>query len=184
MKSSSIKYVLILTLAFSVSAEKTTYKEIQWVELMPPEDIKALYNPPKELFDIPEGSEDDEISDQVFDTLMKTMDSGYQEALSSTKIIESLNKAQIKIPGFVVPVKIEGDRTTEFFIVPYFGACMHYPPPPPNQTIFAKYETGFYLNKIYEPYVFSGMLTTTIMENEIAVAAYYLQIKHIEDYKE
>ncbi len=183
MKLSYIKYVIILSLAFSVAAEKSVYKKIQWVELMPPEDIEALYNPPEELFDIPEGSEGD-MSDQVFATLMQAMDNDYQNALSSTKIIEALNETKIKIPGFVVPVNIEGDKTTEFFIVPYFGACLHYPAPPPNQTIYAIYKPGFSLENIYEPYDFSGLLTTSIKENELATAAYHLQIELIEDYTE
>ena len=43
----------------------------------------------------------------------------------------------IKIPGFAVP--LEGDDgfeyINEFLLVPYFGACIHVPPPPPNQVI-------------------------------------------------
>ena len=43
----------------------------------------------------------------------------------------------IKIPGFAVP--LEGDDEfeyiEEFLLVPYFGACIHVPPPPPNQEI-------------------------------------------------
>ena len=53
---------------------------------------------------------------------------------------ESLRKLigkSIKIPGFAVP--LEGDDgfeyINEFLLVPYFGACIHVPPPPPNQVI-------------------------------------------------
>lgn len=183
MKLSLIKYVLILAFVFSVGAEKTAYKTIQWVELMPKEDIEALYNPPDALFDIPEGSEGD-VSSEVFSTLMQAMDNDYQNALSSTKIIETLNNTKVKIPGFIVPVNIEGDKATEFFIVPYFGACLHYPAPPPNQTIYAKYKPGFSLENIYEPFQFSGLLTTSIKENEIATAAYHLQVAEVEGYTE
>ena len=56
------------------------------------------------------------------------------------EIPESLSKLvgkSIKIPGFAVP--LEGDdgfeNIDEFLLVPYFGACIHVPPPPPNQVI-------------------------------------------------
>jgi len=189
MKISYIKYVFFLALTLSIAAEtlateKATYKKIQWVELMPPEDIKALYNPPEELLNIPDGSKEDDISGDVFSTLMQAMDDDYQNALASQKIVESFNKTNVKIPGFVVPVNIEGDKTTEFFIVPYFGACLHYPPPPPNQTIYATYKPGFDLENIYEPYDFSGLLTTSIKESDIATSAYHLKIDQITDYDE
>jgi len=174
--------LLIACTVIKVSAETNQYKKIQWVELMPQEDMNALYNPPEELFNIPEGGANDNISSQVMNTLLQASDDDYQRALTSTKVMESFNNKKIKIPGFVVPVTIEGDKTTEFFIVPYFGACIHYPPPPPNQTIFAKYKAGFNLEDIEEPFEFSGLMTTLINENELAKAAYYLEIETADLY--
>ncbi len=186
MKNNIIKCFLIFALCFSLTttAKKSEYKTIQWVDLMPQEDMSALYDPPEELFDIPEGGAADDVSSQVFNTLMQAMDSEYQRALSSTHVMPELNNKKIKIPGFVVPVKIEGDKTTEFFIVPYFGACIHYPPPPPNQTIFAVYKPGFSLEEIYEPFYFSGLLTTSIKEDDLATSAYHLMIGKVDAYTE
>ncbi len=180
-----IKFILF-TLIFTnaIMAETEKFKRIQWVDLMPHDDMNALYNPPEELFNIPEGSAQDDISNQVFNSLMLAADDEYQRALTSTNIVESLNNKNIKIPGFIVPVSIEGDKTTEFFIVPYFGACIHYPPPPPNQTLFGVYKNGFSLEKIYEPFDFSGLLTTSIKSHDLATAAYHLNIELIEEYTE
>ena len=181
------KYIvicLILLLSFLANAEQNEAKQIQWVDLMPAEDMNALYNPPDELLDIPEGGAEDDISNQVYTTLMQAEDSDYLSALTSKKVVDELNNQRIEIPGYIVPVTIEGDKTTEFFIVPYFGACIHYPPPPPNQTIFSDYKKGFSLEKIYEPYFFTGLLTTSIKENELATAAYHLAIDDIAVYEE
>lgn len=41
----------------------------------------------------------------------------------------------IRIPGFVVSLEREGEALKEFLLVPYFGACIHVPPPPANQII-------------------------------------------------
>lgn len=179
MKLTFIHCLLIL-LTLSVQAETKDFIRLQWVDLMPQEDMNALYNPPEELFDIPEGSAEDDIANQVTKTLMQASDDAYQRALSSTRVIAELNNKNIRIPGFVVPVTIEGDKTTEFFIVPYFGACIHYPPPPPNQTIYAVYKAGFSLEEIYEPFDFSGLLTTSIKGNELATAAYHLNIQQVD----
>ena len=44
----------------------------------------------------------------------------------------------IRIPGFVVPLEESRGEITEFLLVPYFGACIHTPPPPANQIIHVK----------------------------------------------
>ncbi|WP_026971187.1 DUF3299 domain-containing protein [Aliagarivorans marinus] len=52
--------------------------------------------------------------------------------------VEALHQTQQRIPGFIVPLEFDGDKISEFFLVSYFGACLHFPPPPPNQLIHVK----------------------------------------------
>jgi hypothetical protein len=47
----------------------------------------------------------------------------------------ALDGAEVKLPGFVVPLEREGEALREFLLVPYFGACIHVPPPPANQIV-------------------------------------------------
>ena len=47
--------------------------------------------------------------------------------------LKKLNGVLVRIPGFMVPLEDTETRVTEFLLVPYFGACIHVPPPPPNQ---------------------------------------------------
>ena len=49
-----------------------------------------------------------------------------------------LNGAQVRIPGYVLPLEFEGTRVREFLLVPYVGACIHVPAPPPNQMVFVR----------------------------------------------
>jgi hypothetical protein len=74
-----------------------------------------------------------DLTDQVVLSLQATTDQNYQATLQSINIVEKfLNKA-ISITGFIVPIDVQESRTmTSFFLVPYFGACTHYPPPPPK----------------------------------------------------
>ena len=64
-------------------------------------------------------------------------------AMTSTKTVAELDGLAVRIPGFIVPLDMdEEQRVTELFLVPYYGACLHMPPPPPNQMIYAKLERG------------------------------------------
>ena len=96
-----------------------------------------------------------------------------------------MNNQAIKIPGFIVPLEFNQDQSvTQFFLVPFFGACIHQPPPPPNQIIFVNYPQGLALNSLYDPFWISGLLRTSLVEHEMAVAAYSLQMTSFEPYTE
>jgi hypothetical protein len=49
--------------------------------------------------------------------------------------VPALDGAKVKLPGFVVPLDETADGLTSFLLVPYFGACIHTPPPPANQIV-------------------------------------------------
>lgn len=161
------------------------YITIEWTDLMPPDDLDALMNPPEELQDIEDGSEADQISSQIQAAIAQASDNRYQQALSSTRIRSEYNQKKIRIPGFIVPLSFgENNSITEFFIVPFFGACIHVPPPPPNQIIFGKYPKGFQLDALYDPFWVEGTLSTELIENDMATAAYSISIDQISDYTE
>ncbi len=50
----------------------------------------------------------------------------------------ALNKKLVSVPGFMVPLEDDADQVSEFLLVPFAGACIHVPPPPPNQMIYVK----------------------------------------------
>jgi len=56
--------------------------------------------------------------------------------------LEKLNGQAVKIPGFMVPLEDEQQAVTEFLLVPSPQACIHVPPPPPNQMIYVKMNKG------------------------------------------
>jgi len=45
---------------------------------------------------------------------------------------------EVKIPGFMVPLEDFAEDVSEFLLVPYVGACVHTPPPPPNQLVYVE----------------------------------------------
>ncbi len=49
-----------------------------------------------------------------------------------------LNGTRVQVPGFAVPLHIEGSEIAELTLVPQFGMCVHVPSPPPNQMVYVK----------------------------------------------
>jgi Uncharacterized protein conserved in bacteria len=55
-----------------------------------------------------------------------------------TDDLKSYDGTRVKIPGFMVPLEDDAEKVSEFLLVPYVGACIHTPPPPPNQIVHVK----------------------------------------------
>jgi hypothetical protein len=90
----------------------------------------------------------------------------------------------VKIPGFIVPLDVAKDGTvSEFFLVPYFGACIHVPPPPANQIVYVTATKGIALDSIYEAYWITGTMKTQNKSTRLGAAAYSLSADKVEIYK-
>ena len=161
-----------------------TFKTIEWNDLIPEEDLNVLMNPPGYIDDLEDTAFDDDISAQLTINVDSAANDRYQQALVSTNIIEEMNGLSVRIPGFVVPVEFDEESITEFFLVPYFGACIHSPPPPPNQIIYVHAPKGLKLDTLYDPFWISGKLSTSMVENYMATAAYSLKMTSYEAYTE
>lgn len=59
-----------------------------------------------------------------------------------SETLEELVDKPVKIPGFTVPLEDFASSATEFLLVPYVGACVHTPPPPPNQLVYVEMDEG------------------------------------------
>ena len=87
-----------------------------------------------------------------------------------------------QLPGFIVPLDFEGMETSEFLLVPYFGACIHVPPPPSNQIVYVKTVAGYPLKELFDPVWVTGEMRTQAYLNEVGDAGYTLQATIIEPY--
>ena len=56
--------------------------------------------------------------------------------------LSELRGKVVRIPGFTVPLEDFASSATEFLLVPYVGACVHTPPPPPNQLVYVAMDEG------------------------------------------
>ncbi len=172
-------------LAKQQEAKATAYTTIQWIDLLPQDDLDALLNPPDYLDEIEDGSEEDKLSNQFMLAMAQASDDRYMQALTSTRIKPEFDNQSVRIPGFIVPLEFgEQLMVTRFFLVPFFGACIHVPPPPPNQIIYGVFEKGLKLNALHEPVWVTGKLKTFLTENAVATSAYTIEVADVEVYSE
>jgi hypothetical protein len=98
--------------------------------------------------------------------------------------VKELNGKKIRIPGYTVPFEYGADaQIKEFLLVPYFGACLHAPPPPPNQTIFVMSEKPIKMKDLAQAVWIEGTIHTQTQESELADAAYTITMTAIEEYE-
>ena len=78
-------------------------------------------------------------------------------------LVEKLNGKRVAITGYLLPLEFSGPGTPqgvrEFFLVPYVGACIHVPPPPPNQMIFVTSTKPVISSGLFTPVSVTGRLT-------------------------
>ena len=159
------------------------YSSIGWDDLIPAEELEILLNPPEYLNDIIEGSDNDRLGQSSGVSEAMPADDMYQQALYSVNVRKEIDGQAVRVPGFVVPLEFDDNQViTQFFLVPYFGACIHMPPPPPNQIILVNYSAGLELDALYDPIWISGMLKVSLTENSLGRSAYSMDMHMFEPY--
>lgn len=86
-------------------------------------------------------------------------DFGTQLDASRIKANQTLDGHNVQLAGFVWPLTFDGTSVTEFVLVPYAGACVHTPPPPPNQLVIVRAPNGFELNGLFSAVDVIGQLS-------------------------
>ena len=101
-----------------------------------------------------------------------------------TGVVEDLNGVLVKIPGFIVPLEVSSEgKVSEFLLVPYFGACIHYPPPPANQIVYITADEPLDIESTWEPIWATGKLQTEYRESDLAYSGYTMAAETIEVYQ-
>ncbi len=149
----------LLALATLSAAE---VRELEWLELMPRDEADAWLQ------------ESAQIDHSSFSA---------PEPFQSFRTIPELDGEHVRIPGFVVPIETDGaGKLKEFFLVPYFGACIHVPPPPANQIIYGRLEEPIPMVNIWDAFWMEGQLNIEDVSNETAASAYTMDVKKLELY--
>lgn len=142
-----------------------TVRKVIWNDLMPPFDEKIL-----------ERYERDEIPFGEMQIYMTE---------HGSKVVDKLNNVYAKVPGYLVPLNMNKKQmATEFLLVPTMGACIHVPPPPPNQIVYVTFPEGLkYQETAYTPYWVYGKLKTEKKTSEYSDAMYSMKADRVIEYQ-
>jgi hypothetical protein len=167
---SSALFLLTLLALLAGPATAEEVRTLRWPELIPGHLADAPVTPPTVDHSGP---------------VDMTQLSPWGDLEMSALLVPELDGVEVRISGFVVPLNLTaGDRVDAFLLVPYFGACIHVPPPPPNQVIHVAAEPGLDAAHIYEPWTVTGILRVDPRESALAEAGYSLEASGIRLYEQ
>ena len=107
-----------------------------------------------------------------------------REAWDSAPVNKDLVGQSVRLPGYLVPLEDRPEGVKEFLLVPYFGACVHSPPPPANQIVHVlldKPAKGF---RTMDTVWISGTLAADRMDSYMGVAGYRMKAQSVTRYSE
>ncbi|QLI81050.1 DUF3299 domain-containing protein [Chitinibacter fontanus] len=82
----------------------------------------------------------------------------------------ALNGETVQIDGYLLPLKQNGKKVTEFLLVPVIGACIHVPAPPPNQMVVVQYPKGYDQGDLFAPITVQGKLIIKASKANLSLA--------------
>ncbi len=153
------------------------YQQIMWDALIPAdftvEAIMAKYG--DQLAQIQDGSS------EAADLYIQM-----QAEFNNAPVNEDMDGSLVRLPGFIAPLEYTDELITEFLLVPYFGACIHVPPPPANQTVLVKLSEGegITFEDSYYPFWVMGQLVAEGASTDLAQAGYYIENALVEPYSD
>ncbi len=162
--------------------------EVEWF-------IYLRLNLPKEMTE-----EEEEYYDEMFEALPQLKENGIDidKIIASRKVKESsintdLNGKYVSLPGYALPLEVTDDKVSEFLLVPFVGACIHVPPPPPNQIVHGttKGIIEYDMEELFKPIRITGTLTAKSISKELFLGdgtddidiGYIMEVEKIEEYQ-
>jgi uncharacterized protein len=140
--------------------------QVDWDKLLPPHAAKPINEPPT----------------PVHGYLGESGPAAKQSG--SSAVNPDLEGLTLRIPGFIVPLDVDAaGQVVEFLLVPYYGACIHVPPPPPNQIIYVKPAQPILVKDMFNAYWVTGRMHVEIRNTQMASASYTMSASKVEDYQ-
>lgn len=169
---------------------ETDFTLMDWKALLGNED-KALYENLRQQqkavqsnqSESSQQGDEQQIEKMEADLLLSALKANTWHSLDGYQVNKQIHETWVKIPGFIVPLELEDQRLLSFFIVPYYGACLHFPPPPPNQIIYVRLHESIDIPSIQTAFLFSGRLVNELFEDPLGTSAWSLNVMKIVNFE-
>jgi hypothetical protein len=157
--------------------DNLAFQELTWDDLLPADfDFNTL----REKIDL-DSYEIYDLTDE--DPEAQRLYSDLQSVMADVPMVDALDGVEARIPGFLVPLEGNANEVREFFLVPYYGACIHTPPPPANQIVHIVMDEPVAFENMFEPYWARGTLDVIKTNTDIGTAGYRLNVASISPYE-
>jgi hypothetical protein len=110
------------------------------------------------------------------------MSTPFEQEMSG-EVTTEFDGKRVRIPGYMVPLDLTSAGVTSFLLVPYVGACIHVPAPPPNQLVFVTTDDPYESDGLFEPIWVTGTMTTSATETQFAEVGYSITADRIAPYE-
>ena len=210
-----IQILIVITTLFCLPALAEQVRQLTWENLVPAHLLAddPLADLTEEQIDLvvwvvntldslpPRGTDTEEFYKEVDEAIPQLKKQGIdivelmaKRKILQTSFVEELNGQRVRIPGYLLPLEVSATKVTEFLLVPYIGACIHVPPPPPNQIIYVKLgkKRGYKSKNLYEPVWVTGVITAKSMKKDLYLVdgsagvdiGYSMQANRVEPYED
>jgi hypothetical protein len=162
-----LAWMLLITASAAI-AEPRPVRQLEWKDLLPADArATATLSQPAPLHDYLLG-EDSLAALQPTDA----------------RVNPEIDGRTVRLPGFIVPLEIDAEgRVTELFLVPFFGACIHVPPPAPNQIVYVILAQSLELGSMADAYWITGRMHATNRKTRLGASAYEMTDARTERYE-
>ncbi|MEM6850871.1 MAG: DUF3299 domain-containing protein [Pseudomonadota bacterium] len=180
----SLVFLIVWVTASAIAAEPPL--TLYWKDLMPEGGHEALERQQSAYL----ASVEEKLRSQTPQSLLSAGRAGGYSAiaegsafdvmpqLGTYDVVEELDGVRVRVPGFVTPFEYSASgKIKEFLLVPYFGACIHTPPPPPNQMVYVTAKKALPLGDQWRPIWATGVLRAKRYDSELGGSAYTLEIE-------
>ena len=165
-------FLMLVMTAPSVSAqsraEEPRFLDLAWSDLLPEGEAQRI----AELQQL-----------QALQTGFDHFGSEAMPQIQTFNTVDALEGQRVRIGGYVLPFDFTGSRqVSRFLLVPYVGACVHVPPPPPNQLVFVTTPEPVEVEGLWDPVYAEGILRAVRNDNELGDTAYTLELIELRPY--
>ena len=135
---------------------------------------------------MPEGARDPALALQglVEHGALPPLPSEQAQMSAPAAVDTSLDGQTVALAGYMTPLFFDEAETDAFLLVPYVGACIHVPAPPPNQIVFVESETPVPVLEMWEPFRAIGTLHVRTQSTDLAQSAYTMTLERMEAFEE
>ena len=168
-----------MAVAFSVRSDESAsvfeaegFRTLDWQDLAPEMSAEAEAAAAEINMRI------DQMTDAEFEAAIALIERDGQ------KLVADLDGEEVSLKGYLVPLDFDAERVSEFVLVPYFGACIHVPPPPPNQIAYVQFAEGIAMSELeemmYDPFRVAGTLKVARAKTDLAEVGYQITATKME----